>query len=232
MPAITAQNMIDRAAAIADQHDDFVTPKQWLAWVNAEVRALDIFAARSGWIQQDPLPTSVSSAPYSITLLAETLCVLGVWEENGGRYRKVRYSDTISSRMQDPTNGSTVGAAREFWIERTDDEPVIRFFPRPTSGTYVCLSVTSTPQITALTDSVTYPLGFEELIVRKLAKMALIKEESNTSAIERLITQEEQRIEEICWNSVLAESPRVRRAERSGWDREPLYPEAKAWVWL
>jgi hypothetical protein len=232
MPAITVQNMIDRAAAIADQHDDFVTPEQWLAWVNAEVRALDIFLARNGWIQQGPLATEVTSAPYSAVLPAETMCVLGVWEVDGGRYRRLRYSDTVSSRFQNPTNGPIVGAAREFWIERNDDEMTVRLFPRPTSGAYICLSITSTLGVTILADVLNYPLGFDELIVLKLARKALVKEESNTSAVERLIAQEEQRIEEICWNSVLAESPRVRRAERSGWEREPLYPEARAWAWV
>jgi hypothetical protein len=233
MPAFTGQQLVNRAASVADQHDGFVTPEECLDWLNVEARALDVFCARHGWKLRAFAQTTVASAPYSITLPDETLALLGVWElTSDGRYRPLEHTDAVTSRIQDPLTGPDTGEAREFWTESAGDGVTVYLYPRPTSGTYVAIYLPSTARFTDLEDTATYPLGFEEWIVLNLALRMLVKEESDTRKVEDLILKEERKISEMGWQRQMAEVPKIRKQRRTSWAYEPLYPEVVRWHWL
>jgi hypothetical protein len=235
MPAFTLQDFINRACGYADQHEGFVDPDTFLRWANVEVRALDLFVARHGWVQKTPVSTfmDVSRDGPTVQLPTNTMCVLGVWEiTSNERYRALDYSETISARLQDPLTGPMIGDAREYWVEYVDDIPSIYLYPRPTQGNYIVLTLKYSDEFISLSSSVNFPLGFEERPILGMARRALIKEESDTSAIEKLIAEEDRRIEEECWNRVLANSPKIRKVSKKQYQVEPLYPEASSWRWL
>lgn len=233
MPAFTVQEIVNRAAFQSDMHDDFVSPDAWLAWFNVEQRALELFCARKGWVIGPVTTTTVTNAPYTLTLPANSIGLIGVWEvDSSGRYRLLQHTDAVSFRKQDPITGPISGAAREYAVELSGDVMTVSLFPRPISGTYFALTIGTTPSVTTLSDSRTYPLGIEEWVVLRLARRALTKEESDTRPVERLLSVEEAKVEEVCWARALAETPTIRRRVNTEWMADLLYPEVARWVWL
>lgn len=82
--------------------------------------------------------------------------------------------------------------------------------------------------------SVSYPMGWEERIVLGMARRALMKEESDTKAVDTEIALWESRIEEACWNRVLTSSPQVRNIDYQhyAWTNRYLVPPFGFWVWI
>ena len=236
MPAFTAQALIDRAAAIADVTDSFVTTPQWLAWLNTEIRALDIFMARAGYPQRTATASTDTSAPYGFSITGETLAIMGVWEEINGRYRLLRPMHPVEFQRQSVTAGNITGAANWYRVSHSDtaDTLTVELYPRPTSGTYICQYIPVSTLAASLATNHYYPLGFEERLVLGMAHKALIKEESDPSAVERLITMQDGRIEEACWSRVLGEAPSVRNIdpETRGWSTFPEWPAPSRWLWV
>lgn len=236
MPAFTAQALIDRAAAISDMHDGFVTPAQWLAWLNTEIRALDIFTARNGYVLSTPTSTSTSAAPYTIEVSGEMLAVLGVWEVRDTRYRRLTLQNPIDFQRQDNATGTNTGEARYYSVVRTPgaDTHTIYLYPRPTSGTYMALTLPVSTLASTVATSLWYPLGFEERLVLGMARKAMVKDESDESGLIRLIREQEQLIEEACWSRQIGEAPRVRNVDDTerGWSNYPDWPPYATWFWL
>lgn len=82
--------------------------------------------------------------------------------------------------------------------------------------------------------SVSYPMGWEERIVLGMARRALIKEESDTRAIDSEIALWESRIEEACWGRVLADTPSVRNSDQLiyGWRDRHEIPPYGYWIFV
>jgi hypothetical protein len=233
MPAFTVQTLIDRAAAIADMHDGFVTPTQWIAWLNTESRALELFVARSGWIE--PQASTVDAASFIITI-PSPLAILGVYEVRDNRYRPLRYKPQVDFTQQLYSSPGDTGTASSYTImsNTADDNLTVHMSPKPTSGTYRALYLAGATPVTALTDSVRWPLGFEERLVLGMAHKALVRENSDTSQVEKLIGVQDQTIEEFCWSRQLAEAPIVRNSDRNqrGWSDYMIYGPYESWLWL
>lgn len=81
---------------------------------------------------------------------------------------------------------------------------------------------------------VTYPMGWEERIVLGMARRALIKEESETRAIDSEIALWESRIEESAWSRVLSESPTVRNSDMTNyaWTDRYSVPPYTYWFFV
>ncbi len=237
MPAFTAQTLIGRAATMADMHDSFVTPAEWLVWLNTEIRALDLLCARSGYVLPAATQTTVSAAPYTITVPNEMVAVIGVWEvASGGKYRRVSLQNPIDINRQDPVAGTDTGPARWYSVTRVtnSDSHTVSLYPRPVAGTYMAVTIPLSTLAAALSTALWYPMGFEEWLVLKLARRALIKENSETSQIDRLIAEQEQHIEETCWSRQVGEAPTVRNTDAvaRGWSDYPRWPSSASWSWL
>lgn len=238
MPSITVQSIVDRAAAAADMSGDFVTPAQWLAWYNSEARALEFFIARAGWVLNAASTVDATGSPLTATLLAANypLAVLGAYEVCDGRYRPLRFKSQIDFVRQDYSAAADTGDAHSFTLlsSSSSDDLIVQFYPQPSSGTYRVLYLAGRAPVTALTDSVNWPLGWEERIVLGLARRALIKEESDVRKIEQMMVEQDVIIEEFCWNRNAAESPRVRNVDRvdRGWTDQMQYGPYESWCWL
>lgn len=235
MPVFTVQNIIDRAVSAADMHDLFVTPTEWLAWFNAERQALDILSARSGWVLNRVSTTTIpGAATYAHP--TEVMAIIGVWEaEPGGRFRPIVPRDYVSNFVQSSVGPFTGPAV--FYSAVTDDsgQTTFTFYPRPTSGNYIIAFLDATPTATAVTDSVRFPMGIEERLVLGMARRALDKEESETSAIEKRVAREEQRVEEVAASKLFAYGAKVRDVDLSerGWGLNGFeIPPSATWLWL
>jgi hypothetical protein len=237
MPSFSAQNIIDRAAAASDMHDNFVDPNTWIAWLNVERQALDIFCARSGWVLSGLSAFDVPAAsfvPYQLT--SPVLAIVGVWEkDSSGRLRQLVHTNFIDMNRQVDGTGPVTGIATNWSMDNVlDDELInIHLFPRPTSGTYRIVFAAATPPITSTVDAVVLPLGIEEYLVLRMARRALIKEESDVTSISKQIVEEKDRIEEICWSRAIGEVPAVRNVDvvNRTWSGQVIWPSHNSWVW-
>ena len=245
MPTFTVQNIVDRAAAIADMHDTFVQPFQWLAWFNVERRALEIFKARhSGGAALQNLQsisvTGVDKVSLTSSGVGELMALVGVWENVSGRLRPLRIVNWIDHHWQDEA-GPYTGKAQFVRVEDANTDGIevatqLRFYPRDPTGQYLIYYVKAPAAATALTDIFSQPLGLEERIVLGMARRALIKEESDTSAIDKLIAEQDRLVEEYCWNRSFAQGNSVRNVDRvqRGWiDLDGFVPPGPDfWMWI
>ena len=236
MPTFSAQTLIDRAAAIADMHDSFVQPVTWLAWINQERLALEQFCARSGWILNRLVARDFSWSLFPYVYTDTFMAVVGVWElDSSGRMRQLVHTNVIDIQRQDSATGPITGPATNWSVTLDNDADFANFtlFPRPTSGTYRIIFLDVPTQMASTASNMTLPLGIEEWIVLKIARRALIKEDSDTAAIDRLISEEEQRIEEIGWAKAVGEVPAVRNSDiqNRAWSGQIVYPAPISWLW-
>jgi len=237
MPVFTVSQIINRAAAAADMHDEFVSFEQWLAWLNVERANLQMFIVRHGMPMQN-LQVETLLQPDRVALQQDAVALVGVWETRGGRFRQIQIRDFPGNFFQN-TGGPSTGPAQFVTVEDANtastSQMFLRFFPRDPVGTYIAVYAQAPPVLTALTDAMSFPMGMEELMVLKMAKKALVKEESDTEAIDKLITQQEKFIEEFVAARVLTNSGAVKNTdglERDSWVFEPLYPEVNRWIFF
>jgi hypothetical protein len=128
------------------------------------------------------------------------------------------------------------GDAKYYYAVMADlaDGMVIDLYPKPTTGTYRALYLEGRTPASALSTSVSWPLGWEERIVLGLARRALVKEESDTRKIEQMMAEQDAIIEEFCWSRALSEAPRVRNMDYRdrGWVDSMSYGSYESWLWV
>lgn len=249
MPSTTTQELIDRARAVSDMRDNFVSPTQWMYWATQERRALDLYIARSGYAlpgltYTDYTVTGSEGGAYPLNPSAGVMAIVCVHEMQNNGFRRVKYLDSVAFMKQPP--GSTTGAkshARFFRAipSTSDDSITLNMYPEPSAGEVYRITylphpkklVLSTPGTNEAT-SVVYPMNWEERIVLGMARRALLKEESDTGAVDAEIGLWDRRIEEACWSKVLAENPRIRNGdvEEYGWSDRIIWPPyPNSWFW-
>lgn len=234
MPSYTGQELINRAAAAADMHDNFVTATTWLQWASLERYALELFMARSGW------PTDLATATITVTGSEngefsaagdpDMMAVVAVHQIESDGLRRLQYSDAVSFLRQLPgTPVHSSSDAAMYRVKRDSDGITLNFFPNPTAGAQILVTYIPMPaRLTTVAGTVNYPMGWEERIVLGMARRALAKEESDTGEIRKQMAEMDQQIEELSWNRVMSESPRVRNT-----DRQPLeLPSRESWAWI
>lgn len=238
MPVFTIQNLVDRAAAISDMHDTFVKPEQWLSWYNTERRALQFFMVRHGSTMQN-LTEEFFTAPDVVDLTTEAIAIVGVWEvlPTSFQFRKLRVVD-LPNNFHQFTGGSITGPAQEVSVESVNSSTAstmrLRFFPRDPSGTYAVVMAEVADFAVSLNDTTSLPIGIEERIVLGMARRALIKEESDTAAIDKLIRETDSMVEEFVWSRSLAQSPSVRNVDfvERGWTSDRRIPPCTEWTFV
>ena len=231
MPAYTAQELIDRAAGAADMHDNFVKPSLWLQWASLERYALELFMARSGWpVDFDSHTITVTGSEggtYSIP--HDMLAVVCVHRIESDGLRRLEYDDAVTFLRQLPGSSVWRGMSQKFRMKRVTDTFTFQFYPEPEAGDQFLVTYIPKPlRLTTTTNTVNYPMGWEERIVLGMARRALEKEESDAGPIRRQITELDQQIEELCWNRVMSAAPKVRNADVSWAD----FPPREFWAWL
>lgn len=236
MPAFTVQQLVDRAAAIADVQDNFVSPETWLSWFNSERKATILLRSRVNWIDDTLSSTTVDAAttPFIvITPIGNLAAILGVWEvSSSGRHRRLTRLDNTRTvdflGIRDTAN---------YWsYNRTEgsDQVLVNLLPRPTSGSYVCYYMEVTADATALTSTFYFTMGEDERVVLGMARRALIKEESDTSEVDKELVRWERNVEELAWMRAIDEVPTVRNVDSRvrGWESKLILPAFASWYWV
>lgn len=243
MPTITTQTLINRARAISDMHDGFITDSEWMAWATQERLALDLFIARSGWTQNfSTLTITVTGSESGVfTLSSPVLAIVSVHEKNAaGMVRPVEFNNVVDFYRQIDGSTQNTGHPKYYRVKTSGDTVSINFWPTPVASYAFVVTYIPHPNTldlifgTNIDANVTYPMGWEERIVLGMAKRALIKEESDFSAIQRLIQEIESQIEELCFAKVLSDTPSIRNIdlERRGWTDRLLFPPWQQWAWI
>jgi hypothetical protein len=229
--------------AAADMHDTFVTPTQWMDWATQEHRALTISLAQSSWTQNLLTTTvTIDSADLGLIPIPEPLAVVCVHHAGPQGTRPLTHTNAVDLlRLVNPS--APEGNASHFGVTYDPDasQYTVRLVPQPRSGDQYTITYVPLPKTLVLgtpgageANSVGYPLGFEERIVLGMARRALIKEESDTMALERLIKEEDARIERAIWGFVMSQVPTIRNVDRQArnWTSTLIYPPSRDWVWL
>lgn len=237
MPNITVQELIERAQAAADMRDDFVTLTQWLRWATVENRALAVRVAQLGYVISESF-TDLTLTGADNYPIAEPLAIMGVYEvQSNNMLRRVKTVNPFDGHKQ--TANSMTGPARQFYVTR-DSTPastsvLVSFFPNPTSGTYRVYFIEHPPALTAVTDSVDYPLGWEERVVLGMARRGMAKEESDTGPVSEQIRATDSDIEAAVWSRMLGDAPAIRNVDLTerGWSPFPYpWPTVSEWHFI
>lgn len=246
----TASNIIRRAMAIADVHDNFVSEAEWLDWLNKENKALTLFLARAGWtLPFDTTIATITSSGWDLATdgasavsvartaaghyvftptLADVMALVSIHEIRSGELRRLTFNDSVSFLRQSINGANTTGHATDYRLRMYGNEIHADFYPTPVVAESYLLTYLSAPvPITATTQSVALPMGWEERLVLGMARAALIKEESDYSAVEKLMREMDSQIEQLCWSRVMSEAPRVRNT-----DPNVAIPDWRLWYWL
>ena len=249
---IAASTLITRAKAIADVHDNFVNDTEWLSWINQEQYALRLFLARNGWqLPFDTTTATITSTGWTLSTngaagaavalnsghyvftptLADVMAIVSVHQSVSGRMRKLTYNNAVDFMRQTITGTVYTGEAREYRCRMYGNETHFDFYPNPVSGeTYVLTHLTAPTALTATTQAIALPMGWEERIVLGIARRALIKEESDPSQIEKLLREMDSQIEQLCWSRVMSEAPMVRNTDPNV-NNTVDFPTWQYWYW-
>lgn len=202
------------------------------------------------------------------TVGGEFIALIGVWEYDPITFRSRRlkamsYVDGLAymSFVErntvvgiNPASPSTVTGKSQYYmlIDSPNNQTIetasamdnifIRLTPRDPGGNYVAL-VMRAPYTLKVTDNFSqvlysYSMGVEDRVVAGMAKRALIKEESDTSGVDVLIAQADQRIADYMWSRQWAEAPKVRNSDavERGWGWGPWgnsfeLGNPDSWLW-
>lgn len=232
MATTTVTEIIERAKSAADKtNSNHVTQIELLRWLNVENHKLATFIARAGYVLQQGREdiTANGASEYSIT---DPICILGVYQLEAGRYRRLRQSDFQDGAGRIDT--VTTGDATVYRVyQNSSNQTTLEFYPKPSSGTYQVFTVPQ-PATLTISSSVSYPMGWEEYLVLGLAKRMLAKEETINPALEREYDDIGRHIERAAWDRVLAGNQAVRNVDKveRGWTRLPQIPSREHWLWI
>ena len=247
---ITAATLIQRAEAIADMHDNFVSETEWLRWLNQEQYALQLFLVRNGWtLPFDTTAATITSTGWSLVTngaaavavaknagghyvftptLADVMALVCIHESVNGSLRRLNFNNDVDFLRQ--TNGSTLVTAHatDYRARMYGNEIHLDMYPTPAAGEVYLITYLSAPvALTTTAQAIALPMGWEERVVLGMARRALIKEESDPRPIEGLMREMDSQIEQLCWNRVMSESPKVRNSDA----RAVALPKWQEWYW-
>lgn len=238
MPSFIVQNLIDRAAALSDMHDQFVKPEQWVAWYNTERVALELFIAKRGATARNITLTTVTPVSGTSLFIGSALAIVGVWEIlSNARLRPVRIVNFVDNFSQQGP-GPQFGPAQIVSVVQnngsTSESYSFRFFPTPSSGSYLIGTIPAPEVLLDGNGMLNLPMGIEERIVLGMARRALIKEESDTTEILKLIKEQDDIIEEYVYGQMMAQNPSVRNVDalQRGWWSDIRSIDPNSWFWL
>jgi hypothetical protein len=231
MASTTLTVLAQRAAAAADMEDNFISAETWRNWANVENRNLAIKLAGWGfpWKQTDENITLTGASQYEIT---EPLAIIAVfYVESDGSYTRLR---VVNPAQRQGSPNRLVGVPREATIFRnTNDDLSFRFYPNPTSGTVISRQIDIPAELVysgptaSQSTTVTYPLNWEELIVLRMARRALAKEETVNPFIEVQIAEMDAAIRDACANFLLSDAPVIRNVRD---DNSSVYVDSSEWI--
>lgn len=245
MPAVTTLQLMNRAQNAANMHDGFVDPDMWMTWATEELADLEGMIARWGYVLREDFVdlTATGAISYTPTLTGlypGILAIVAVYQvHTDGRLRRIPSGDPGTRARQTTPNHK--GDAREFYARAVGDNIEISFYPAPPSGTYRVFFIPHPPQLvlsgavagTSAT-SVNFPLSWERWIYLRMALKGRLREETDTSAIDRELSRAESAIESAVYSRLLGQVPAVRNVDdvERGWIDRVTWPPVSQWIFL
>lgn len=243
MPTITTREIVDRAAALAGVHDNFVTPAQWMYWATQEQLALSLFLARAGWTQNvtSQTFTVAGSEAGAFNLSVHPLAIVAAYQVKSNQVRILKLNNFPDFLRQVPGSSNATGDPHEYRViwDQANDRLVLNFYPEPIIGTSIVVPYIAQPSRLSLdtspaagyVNSVKYPMGWEERIVLGMAENAKIRGEEDSSPIRTKIGVCEANIERAVYDIVLSQQATVRNLDgvTRGWKDRIEYPPFSDW---
>ena len=235
MASVTVAEIIARAQQAADMEDDFISQTTWLYWANIEYKKLYTRLARSGY------PVSYTDESITITGAAqynkpEQFAIVGMrGVTTSGRYFHVPIVHPMNAVGLSGTYGIPTQCTITHDPLNVGNEVVIRFWPIPTSGTYLMGLIVKPKNLIIGTPAgdntnvVTLPNGWEERIVLGMARRALGKEETINPAVEAEIRDMDLTIEDNVRSYLLRDQPTVHDMNSPSLGQLPPYGD---WYFL
>lgn len=188
------QDLIDRARLyVDDDHDDqagWIKPTQWLNLGIVEYRLL-----YKRWVRMDlfrpPWTETVFQGPS--TNLTGVLAILGVAQYYAGNNIPYRVLDSMQQRYgRAPFSSAWQNTPANAWeAVGTGDALTVTISPPDQVNQYAVRWV-STPAVpSALTDTVTLPMGCDERLVLGMARRASLKDGQRSALLQRMIDEQD-----------------------------------------
>jgi hypothetical protein len=244
---ITTDDIVKRAQLSADMHDGPFTPTQWMYWATLENIALSIFLARTGWTKNVKTQTiTVTGAEAGAFVLTQApLAIVAIHQvRSDGTVRRIRTNNAIDFLHQTVSSTRIHGDPAEFRViwDQDNDQYQVNFFPQPDAGSQFLVSYIPHPLKLVIgspgageANSVTYPLGFEEWIVLKLAIRAQKTTGEDPSSLLQEFASTQSMIEQAVWDAVFSDAKvrNVDTVERGlHWTRGVVYPPNTEWWFI
>lgn len=185
--------LIDRARLyVDDDHNDqsgWIKPARWLVLGQVEYEQLYGRWVQMGLIGPEPIDHTFTGPSAT---LANVLAIVGVAEVQGpDSYRILRDAQAAMGRK--PIRGDHDGPATSWEAYGTGEELTVRVHPSDTRGEYMVRYVPTTGRRTDNPNEfVELPYRADERLVLGMARRALVKESSQSSAINALIREVEE----------------------------------------
>lgn len=232
MATTTVLDLIARAKTAADKtNSNHVSETEYVRQLNVDLPVLASMIARHGYVLKMGREDIAADGSLQYEI-ADPIAILGVYELDSGRYRRLQHSDIYDGAGF--IDNVTTGPATMFGVtQNSGDQTTIKFWPIPDSGTYQVFTI-DLPAVVTAASSITYPAGFDEWLVLRLAIFALSKEESSTGHLERRLEKVEKYIEAFAWDRVMAGHQQIRNVDRveRGWSRFPYIPSRDFWYFI
>lgn len=223
--SFTLAEIRTRARQRADMQDStFVTDSELNGYISASYAVLYERLVLSGIAYFESTQTiNVVAGTNLYALPSNHMSTVGVdWVRSSGKFLPlrrlmVRERDTFQEPAERAVAYRLVGNS-------------IQLYPDPSSAqTYRHIYVPAPADLTLDTDTVDGVSGWEEFIVNDAARKCLMKEESDTSALEREIDRNLSRLDEARLNRYVADAPRIGDED----DRDFLddYEGGVEWHW-
>jgi hypothetical protein len=221
---VTLANLRTRAKQRADMSDsEFIEDAEWLNYINASyAHFYDFLVGKfEDWYVQDPLSFTIADGESTYSLPSDFYKLLGVDRNISGddyvALRPFSFMDRNKRRSADIHRG--IYPHVSYRILGSE----LRFNPADqASGTYRLWYVPKYTDLSADSDTIDGVNGWEEWIVLDVARKALMKEESDITAVVMELRDLEKRILEMAQNRNVGDTDRIQDVTISGYD-DPLF---------
>lgn len=214
-----------------DVEGDFVTDAEYITLISSAYTELYDILVRAGLYPMEDTQTIVSTGVAEYALNTSFYGCIMVDRANGNQWITLDEAQVLERNRYGNSGGSFAIAYR---LKRNAaGADTIEFLPTPATGqTFRVLFVPAPVNLVAATDVIDGISGWEEFIVALVVKRVKIREEDDTSAVEREIAQLMGRIEEASENRRLAQTLHIARVGDRYVDADGLIMRtADDWWW-
>lgn len=220
--------ILEAKTLVDDDHEDesgWIHDDRWLRWLNWAVTSLSRRSVKMGVIRPPILETTFTG---HTTTINGAMAIVSVSCDTGGpRILKPAQSEYGSTPYY-PGSGYSVGESTTWAAYAAGDNFTIELYPRDTARTYRVRYVPHVAYLTAITQLVQVPQGFERRLIYEMARHALIKESGRNGPLMELIKEADAEIG-MAITGRGEDGPRVRNRRHNRTRYNPDDP--RSWIY-